>query len=189
MKLSATLAVILALALFAAGWFVRGWGVEKDRALLRDSAARSREASRVGDSLRAADRLAFDAERAELSARVTSLQLRARTLGAAATRLLVDTVMAQAPDTCLPGLTRLRFAWSLHLDADSAANVATTNLLRADSLELATERRQTSGVMAERDTAQARLTRALAMPGKRSGFLPGVVAGVVIIGGMVLLAR
>ena len=187
-RLSLAAAVIIGALLFGLGWFARGWGVETDRRALQDSANVSRAASHLSDSLRLAAKRAYDAERAELSARVASLQLRARSLGTAATRL-IDTVETTAPDTCLPGLARLRFAWSWHLEADSIATDATARVMRADSLELAAERDRTASVLAERDTAMARLDRALAMPGKKSGFLRGVVVGVVIVGGVALLAR
>ena len=153
--------VVFGLALFAAGYWFRGWQSEPARRALQDLAAQSRLAAQHADAHRAAAQAAFDAERAELAARVTSLQQRARTLGSAASHL-VDTVAAEAPDTCLPGLQRLRFAWTLHLEADVASDAAVRGLLAKDSLEIAAERMRTAAVAAQRDTAQNRLDRALA---------------------------
>ena len=180
-------ALFLGALLFGAGYLVRGRQMDArtDRELrvLRDSAAASRQAAHEADSLRLASNRATDAALAESAVRHVASQLQARTLGAAATRL-TDSIYAAAPDTCLVGLQRIRFAWSVHTEADRVADSAAHATIVAYDRSLIESRMQTASVALERDTAAARLDRAMAMPRKSSGFLKGAVIG----GGLVLLA-
>lgn len=188
MKMSPTALLLIAVLAFVAGYWWRGHDVEPERRALQDIAAQARLAAQHADTRRAADRAAFDAERAEMTARVTALQQRARTLGTAATRLM-DTVEVAAPDTCIPGLQRIRFAWSLHMEADRVADSTYRVTLVNYDRAVLNERIRTAEVMVERDTAQARLTRALRLPPRRSGFVAGALVGGGVVLAVMTLAR
>jgi len=145
--------------------------VDQQLAMLADSAAASRAASHLADSVREAERLADHVAHVQLEAEVLRLTRTARVTGQ---QMLAtaDTLWREAPDTCIPGIARLRLGMVLHLAADSVKDEGVTRMLRADSLALDAERSRTFAVMAERDTAQNRLDRAIKL-GQRSDWTVG----------------
>jgi hypothetical protein len=127
--------VAAALIAFMAGIFTRG--LFADRALHRlqvtNDSAKVELAYR--DSLRAADRVAFDAERAGWSAQVSLRSSRSVETGTAAASL-VDTLYLNALPDCKPALAEIALRFAEHLHADTLFAQSVDSLKRVDSLEL-----------------------------------------------------
>jgi hypothetical protein len=172
----------VALLAFVAGLFVRGCFAGHQLAALQVENDAAKVAAHVADSLRVADRAAFDAERAGLLARVSLRSIRSVETGTAAASL-VDTLYLNALPDCKPALTSIAESFRLHLTADDSLAAANAALRLADSLELVKRAAQADTLSGKLAEAMARTDRAIAVGRSGHGWKTDValIAGTALV--------